>query len=69
MGRVTGVRLLIRERLVDHFLKITGNIEESLAGRFITEVRLEPTTLRLTASEFPFPSLLLLAVSHYTRAT
>jgi hypothetical protein len=37
-------------------LKIAGKIEESLAGRFIIEVGLEPTTLRLTASEFPSPS-------------
>jgi hypothetical protein len=47
MGRVIRVRLLIRQRLVAYFLKITGKIEESLAGRFITEVGLEPTTLRL----------------------
>jgi len=48
MGRVTRERSLMRERLVAYFLKITGKIEESLAGRFITEVGLEPTTFRLT---------------------
>jgi hypothetical protein len=60
MGRVTRVRLLVRERLLAYFLKITGKIEESLAGRFITEVALEPATLRLTVGkEGPEPLVLL----------
>src|SRR5260370_33319269 len=54
MQRVIRVRLLIRQRLVAYFLKITGKIEESLTGRFITEVGLEPTTLQLTVAREPF---------------
>jgi hypothetical protein len=50
MGHVIWVRLLICQCLVAYFLKITGKIEESLARWFITEVGLEPTTLRLTGA-------------------
>jgi hypothetical protein len=48
MRRVVRVSLLIRQRLVAAFFKVAGEIEESLAGMFIFEVGLEPTTLRLT---------------------